>query len=93
MISTLQQMDHRIQTTYGNLGKSGNHKKWGSPIAGISQGNGAGPQIWAAVSSPLLELMKEDRFFAMLVGAFSLVSQSLVGFAFVDDTDLCVTHP
>jgi len=93
MISTLQQMDHHIQTTYGDSGKSGNCKKWGSPIAGIGQGNGAGPQIWAAVSSPLLELMKEDRFFAMLVGAFSLVSQSLVGFAFVDDTDLCVTHP
>jgi len=33
------------------------------------------------------------RFFATLVGTFSLASQSLVGFAFVDDTDLCVTHP
>jgi len=68
-------------------------KKWGPPIAGIGQGNGARPQIWAAVSSPLLEMMKEDGFFAMLVGAFSLASRLLVGFAFVDDTDLCVTHP
>jgi len=24
----------------------------GEPIAGIGQGNGAGPQIWAVVSSP-----------------------------------------
>jgi len=93
MISTLQQMDHHIRTTYGDSAKSGNQKKWGSPIAGSGQGNGAGPQIWAAVSSPLLEMMKEDCFFAMLVGAFSLTSWLLVGFVFVDDTDLCVTHP
>jgi len=52
MILTLQQMDHHIRTTYGDSAKSGNRKKWGSPIAGIGQGNGAGPQIWAAVSSP-----------------------------------------
>jgi len=30
----------------------------------------------------------------MLVGAFSLASQSLVGLVFMDkDTDLCITHP
>jgi len=56
-------------------------------------GNGTRPQIWAAVSSLLFELMKQDGFFVTMVGAFSLVSWSLVGFAFVNNTDLCITHP
>jgi len=70
MISTLQQMDHHIWTTYGDSAKSGNWKKWGSLITGMGQGNGAGPQIRAAVSSPLLELMKEDVFLLCLLVHF-----------------------
>ncbi len=30
---------------------------WSQLAAGIGQGNGAGPHIWAAVSTPLFEVM------------------------------------
>jgi len=93
MISSLHQMEHFIHTTFSDSKKSGTCKLWGKPIAGIGQGNGAGPQIWAAVSSPLFELLKQQGFFANIIGAISLHSWKLSGFAFVDDMDLCITHP
>jgi len=67
-------MEHHIQTTFGDSSKSGSQKKWGTLITGIGQGNGAGPQIWAVVSSPLLELMQQDGFFMTIIGAFSLMA-------------------
>jgi len=93
MINTLHQMEHCIHTSFGNSTKGGNCKRWGKPIAGIGQGNGAGPQIWAAVCSPLFELLKQQGFFAHIIGAILLYGRKLAGFAFVDDMDLCVTHP
>ena len=63
---------------------------WQLPIAGIGQGNGAGPHIWAVVSSPLLDIMRKDGFYAHMIGAILHLEKKLVGFAFVDDTDLCV---
>ncbi len=93
MITTLHQMEHCIRTSFGDSKKGGNHKRWGKPIAGIGQGNGAGLQIWAAVSSPLFELLQQHGFFAHIIGTILLYARKLTGFAFVDDTDLCVTHP
>jgi len=34
-----------------------------------------------------------EGFFASIICAMSLVAWNLVGFMFVDDTNLCVTHP
>jgi len=59
-------------------------------MAGIVQRNGAGPHIWAAVSSPIFDIMQSDGFYAHLMLAISAKEKKLVGFAFVDDTDLCV---
>jgi len=66
---------------------------WATPIAGIGQGNGAAPAIWAAVSSPMFTIMHQEGFYAFLQGAISLQQRRITGFTFVDDTDLCVTHP
>jgi len=63
----------------------------GAPIAGIRQGNGVGPQIWAAISSPQFDILQSEGFFALLIGAISGHSRKLAGFAFVNDTDLIVT--
>jgi len=62
MISTLYQMEHHIRTSFGDSTKAGNRKWWGRLIASIGQGNGTGPQIWAAVSSPLFELRQQQGF-------------------------------
>jgi len=60
-------------------------------VAGIGQGNGAGPQIWAAVSTPLFQILRQEGFLATIICAMSLQKQTLGGFAFVDDMDLIVT--
>jgi len=65
---------------------------WDTPIAGIGQGNGARPSIWAAVSSQMFDIVRQDGFYALLTGAISQLQRKVSGFFFVDDTDLCVTH-
>jgi len=37
--------------------------------------------------------MQQDGFYANLIAAISLKTKQLAGFAFVDDTDLCVYRP
>jgi hypothetical protein len=54
------------------------------PFQGVRQGNGAAPAIWVVISVVLLSIMSLARFGLNLVTTAIV----LVGFAFVDDTDL-----
>jgi len=85
-------MNHHIHMAYGDSQQSANGNSWGKPIAGIGQGNSASPPIWAAVSSPMFNVMRQDGFYTLLIGAISHQQRKVVDFAFVDDTNLCVTH-
>ncbi len=93
MTKTIHGMNHHIRTMYGDSSQSASRNTWATPIAGISQGNGAGPAIWAAVCSPMFEIMQQEGFYALMQGAVSLQQRRITGFTFVDDTDLCITHP
>jgi len=64
----------------------------GGTYCRIGQGNGAGPAIWAAVSTPLFSIMNKNDFFAMIVCTISKKGLLLAGFIFVDDIDLCITQ-
>jgi hypothetical protein len=55
---------------------------------GIGQGNGAGPAIWAVVSTPLLNLLRSKGFGFNYTSPISTTKISFVGYTFVDDTDL-----
>jgi len=57
MISTLAQLRHQVRSAFGTSDMSQGQEDWPEPVAGIGQGNGAGPQIWAAVSTPLFEIL------------------------------------
>jgi len=49
MIGTLHGMQHHMRSTYGDSKTLQGWHEWGTPIMGISQGNGASPQIcWNA---------------------------------------------
>jgi len=91
MMETIRGMHHHTRTVHGDSTRFASRQTWNQPVAGIGQGNGAGPAIWAAVSSPLFEIMQEDGFLATVICAMSLLECSFTGFAFVDDTDLCVS--
>ena len=58
------------------------------PYQGICQGYGAGPTIWALISSMLFVILQTMCFSLNLVSSLSLIYICLVGFAFVDDTNL-----
>jgi len=64
--------------------------QWSKLTAGIGQGNGAGTHIWAAVSMPLFKVMHKEGLVALFVCTLSKMQSSLVGLAFVDNTDLIV---
>jgi len=89
MIQTLAHLNHHIRMAFGDSESSQGFGK-GQGIAGIGQGNGVGPHIWAAVSTPLFEIMRSDRFIAKFICALLQQQKELAGLAFVDDTDLIV---
>ena len=58
------------------------------PLHGIGKGNGAGPSGWAVISSPLFEILRNAGFATDFISSLSHTLVSLVGYGFVDDTDL-----
>jgi hypothetical protein len=58
------------------------------PIMGILQGNGMGPFVWAIISSVLLHVMMGQGCAGLLTGVLTGLVLRVVGFSFVDDTDL-----
>jgi hypothetical protein len=58
MFSTIQCLNYYIRTIYGDSELSFTYELWTVPIQGMGQGNGAGPQIWALVSTPVLDLLR-----------------------------------
>jgi len=91
MTHTLAQLRYHVRSAFGNSDRAQGQVEWKDPVAGIGQGNGAGPQIWAAVSTPLFEILRQEGFLATVICAISRQYQTMGGFAFVDDTDLIVT--
>ena len=87
MFTTLQDLEHTIRTAFGDSDTSYGGDTWVVPMQGIYQGNGAGPIIWAVISSPLLQIMKEEGFGTAFKTTISGGHIHLVGYAFVDDTD------
>jgi len=93
MFSTIQRLQHHIRTLFGDSQISAGTDLWAVPISGIGQGNGAGPQIWAVVSTPILDILRNAGYGATFKLAISGASVSFVGYSFVDDTDLVQTGP
>ena len=90
MFVTIQQMEHYIRTGYGDSDTTLSGSDQLIPYQSILQGNGAGPILWIAVSTPLIEMMRSLQHGIKYRTPLSLEDDSIVGFAFVDDTDLAV---
>jgi len=93
LIQTLAHLNHHIHTAFGNSKSSQGFDKCEEYIAGIGQGNGAGPQIWAAISMLLFNIMWQEGFVATFICALSQQQWALAGLAFVDDMDLIINDP
>jgi hypothetical protein len=88
MIEMIQEMDHHVCTAFGVSQGSYGHDPSKLPTQGILQGNGAGPAGWFAISSVLIDAMRDAGYG---YNDWSLIRKrpfQIVSFAFVDDTDL-----
>jgi hypothetical protein len=88
LFTTLQEAVHQVRTGFGDSTASYGGQVWLIPIHGIGQGNGDGPAIWAVVSTPLLNVLREKGFGCQILCPVSSECFRFVGYAFVDDTDL-----
>ena len=87
MLVTIQEFKHHIRTAHGTS-ESALENDSNISFQGICQGNGAGPTIWVAVSAPLIEMMRNAGHGITYKAPLSHAKDHLVGFAFVDDTDI-----
>jgi hypothetical protein len=88
LFTTLQEAVHRVRTGFGDSEAHYWGAVWLMPIHGIGQGNGAGPAIWAVVSTPILNALREQGFGCEIVRLLSSHYTKFVGYAFVDNTDI-----
>ena len=91
-LKPIQQLRHYIRSVYGDSTRSFSAMSGDLPAHGIGQGNGAGPAIWAVVSTPIFNSMRQ-RGYGIYVRSPSGADFFFVGYAFVDDTDLVVNDP
>jgi len=59
LFTTLQEAVHKVRTGFGDSKAKYGGKVWLVPIHGIGQDNGAGPAIWAVLSTPLLNVLRK----------------------------------
>lgn len=91
MCTTIARLEHSIRTAYGDSQSTYGGQQWDRIPHGIGQGNGAGPALWACVSSPLLDILREQGYGATYQSPITNTTLKLAGFAFVDDADLIQT--
>jgi hypothetical protein len=90
MFQTLQKSAHHVSTAFGVSTRHYGSKR-STPMQGVGQGNGAGPCIWAVISTVLIMAMASKGHGFNMLSALSSVLISFVCYAFVDDTDLVHT--
>ena len=89
MIKCIQHMKHYIWTSFAE--DSEEHftsEHTAVPFQGILQGNSTAPTIWVLVSTPLLNMLQTAGNRAFITSPLSEENSHIVGYAFVDDTDL-----
>ena len=93
MFSTIQKLKHHVRTAFGDSEDSFGGEPWRDlePLMGVGQGNGAGPAIWAVLSTIFFDTLRDNGFGAILKAPFSKNVIHLAGYGFVDDTDLIQT--
>ena len=90
MFTTIQDMVHTVRTLFGDADQSygGDTSEYLKPPQGACQGNGAGPAMWAILSSTVFAIMRRQGYGVKFCSALSRELYHLCGFAYVDDSDL-----
>ena len=89
MFGAIQGMKYFLRTTFGDSERSYGGRQE-VPFQGSCQGNGASPAMWLMISMYLVLLAREEKHITSFSSAFSGLTIVLIGFLFVDDTDLVI---
>jgi hypothetical protein len=88
MFETIQNLRHHVRSQHGDSDRFYQANQGSNPIQGLGQGNGAGPMIWALISTPVLNMLRTHGFGIKITSCISGDYLHFVGYSFVDDTDL-----
>ena len=88
MFETLQRATHHVSTAFGVSAKSYGGPRREKALQDVGQGNGAGPAIWAVISTVIIATMATQGHGFNILSALSSFLVSFVCYAFVDDTDV-----
>jgi hypothetical protein len=91
MFHTIQRMRHYTSSAYGTSTTYYDTLLLMEILNGILQGNCFGPGTWAAVSTPLLDMMRGEGYGTRFYSPLRDDSLHIAGFSFVDDTDVVQT--
>ena len=81
-------MKQHVRTTFGDSRITTDTRGSLIPYQGVLQGNGAAPTTWVIISTPLLEMLRAADNGGHFISPITKESSHLVGYAYVDDTDL-----
>lgn len=85
----IDKMTHFTRTSFGDSDIS--YDKGNTRFHGVLQGNGAGPSIWAMISSSILTSLRNNNFGTTIIHPHTRKQESIAAFSFVDYTDLIQT--
>ena len=66
LLTTMQNVAHKVRTTFGESAIACGGQKLKRPNQGVPQGNGIGPPGWSLVSTPCLDLLRKHGFGAKM---------------------------
>jgi len=89
LLSPLQQAQHYTRTAYGDSTSFFT----GTNLQGAGQGNTGAAPFWTMISTHMIEIMKELHLSASFISPITKKKIILSLIAFVDDTELFLTHP
>ena len=92
-ITGLIEMKHHIRTVFGDSEEYYGGEKWKNTEIphGNGQGNGNGPALWAAISSPLLFILRAQGYGVKFLSPIGNEEIVMAAFGFVDDMDYVQT--
>ena len=95
--TTPQDMEHSVRTFFGDSEPSYRGDKWDVPLKyppqGLGKLNGAALDVWAVVSTLMINCLRNAGHRAALKCCMSVETFKIVGYCFVDDSTIIKVSP
>ena len=85
LFQTLQELQHHVRTAFGERARG--YSALQIPLHRVGQENGAGPAIWLAVATPLIQMLRDAGFGLQIHNPITSEQDTMACFVYVDDVD------